>query len=55
MPYENLGIIKVPERIARCSACIAISIYRFVCTGMGQKQTALQYWVIYIQVRGRGQ
>lgn len=45
MPYENLGIIKVPERIARFSACIAVRIYRFVCTGMGQKQTALQYWV----------
>lgn len=27
MPYENLGIIKVPERIARFSACIAVCIY----------------------------
>lgn len=27
MPYENLGIIKVPERIARFSACIAVGIY----------------------------
>ena len=39
MPYENLGIIKVPERIARFSACIAVCIYR-VCmysTGMGPK------------------
>ena len=55
MPYENLGIIKVPERIARFSACIAVSIYRFVCTGIDRKQTALQYWLIYTQVRGRGQ
>lgn len=46
MPYENFGgIIKVPERIARFSACIAVCIYRFVCTVVGQKQTALQYWV----------
>lgn len=41
----NLGNIKVPERIARFSACIGFSIYRilffFLCTG--QKQTALQY------------
>lgn len=48
MPYANLGIIKVPERIARCSACIAVCIYKFVSTGTGQKQTALQYWV-YLQ------
>lgn len=46
MPYENFGgIIKVPERIARFSACIAVCIYKFVCTVVGQKQTALQYWV----------
>lgn len=41
---RTLGIIKVPERIARSSACIAVCIYRF-CTEVGQKQTALQYWV----------
>lgn len=40
----NLGIIKVPERIARFSACIAV-FYLQVCTEVGQKQTALQYWV----------
>lgn len=52
MPYENFrGVIKVPERIARCSACIAVCIYRFVQRGVGGVggegsggQTALQYW-----------
>lgn len=37
MPYENLGIIKVPERIARFSACIAVCIYRFVMYRDGPK------------------
>lgn len=36
MPYENLGIIKVPERIARWSACIAVW-YLQVCTEVGPK------------------
>lgn len=36
MPYENLGIIKVPERIARLSACIAVG-YLQVCTEVGHK------------------
>lgn len=58
MPYEKFGIIKVPERSARVSACIAVwylhvLMYRTGQDGVGQKQTALQYWV-YLQVRGQG-
>lgn len=54
MPYEKFGIIKVPERSARVSACIAVwylhvLMYRTGQDGVGQKQTALQYWV-YLQV-----
>lgn len=37
MPYENLGIIKVPERIARFSACIAVCIYTVVMYRDGPK------------------
>lgn len=54
MPYENLGIIKVPERIARCSACIAVRIYRFV-QRWAKNRLLYSTGFIYIQVRGRGQ
>lgn len=54
MPYENLGIIKVPERIARFSACIAVCIYRFV-QRWAKNRLLYSTGFIYIQVRGRGQ
>lgn len=53
MPYENLGIIKVPERIARFSACIAVRIYRFV-QRWAKNRLLYSTGFIYIQVRGRG-
>lgn len=52
MPYEKFGIIKVPERSARVSACIAVCYLHVPCTGqdgLGHEQTAPQYWV-YLQV-----
>lgn len=56
MPYENLWIIKVPERIARFSACIAVCIYRVCMYREGAKNRLLySTGFIYIQVRGRGQ
>lgn len=53
MPYENLGIIKVPERIARFSACIAVCIYTLYVQGWAKNRLLYSTGFIYIQVRGR--
>lgn len=53
MPYENLGIIKVPERIARSSACIAV-LYLQVCTEVGHKTyCSTVRGLIYTRITGR--
>lgn len=55
MPYEKSGIIKVPERIARSSACIAV-LYLQVCTEVGHKTyCSTVRGLIYTQVTGRAQ
>lgn len=55
MPYENSGIIKVPERIARSSACIAV-LYLQVCTEVGHKTyCSTVRGLIYTRVTGRAQ
>lgn len=55
MPYENSGIIKVPERIARSSACIAV-LYLQVCTEVGHKTyCSTVRGLIYTRVTGRVQ
>lgn len=55
MPYENSGIIKVPERIARSSACIAV-LYLQVCTEVGHKTyCSTVRGLIYTRVTGKAQ